>query len=89
MGKKIWINGPGHMTKMAAMVKTSKIFSYRTNSPLIMKLGMGHYVIKLYKVYIDDDPELTMTYFTTMTNLAKLSRLCYQVSVYKTTGPMI
>ena len=37
-----------------------------------MKLGIEHYVLKLYKVYINDDPELTLTYFTTMFNLAKL-----------------
>ena len=34
---------------------------------MILKLGMEHYVLKLYKVYINDDPELTMT----MSNLAK------------------
>ena len=39
---------------------------------MIMKLGMGHYVLKLYKVYINDDPELTLTHFPTMSNLAKL-----------------
>ena len=40
---------------------------------MIMKLnGMEHYVLKLYKVYMNGDPELTMTYFTTMSNLAKL-----------------
>ena len=39
---------------------------------MIMKLGMGQYVFKLYKLYINDDPELTLTYFTTMSNLAKL-----------------
>ena len=33
---------------------------------MIMKLGIEHYVLKLYKVYINDDPDLTMTYFTTM-----------------------
>ena len=38
---------------------------------MIMKLDMGHYVLKLYKVYINDDPELTLTYFTTTSNLAK------------------
>ena len=38
---------------------------------MIMKLGMEHYVLKLYKVYINDDPELTLTYFTIMSNLAK------------------
>ena len=38
---------------------------------MIMKLGMEHYVLKLYKIYINDDPELAFTYFTTMLNLAK------------------
>ena len=75
-GKKVYINGTGHMAKMAAMLiygkNLKKIFSYRTNSPMIMKLCMGQYVLKLYKVYINDDPELTMTYFKTMSNFAKL-----------------
>ena len=75
-GKKVNINGLGHMTKMAATPiygkNLNKNFSYRTNSPMIMKLGMEHYVLKLYKVYINDNPELTLTYFTTMSNLAKL-----------------
>ena len=39
---------------------------------MIMKLGMEHYVIKLYKVYINDDPDLTLTYFKIILNLAKL-----------------
>ena len=29
-------------------------------------------VLQLYNVYINDDPEFTLTYFTTMSNLAKL-----------------
>ena len=29
-------------------------------------------MLKLYKVDINDDPVLTMTYFTTMSNLAEL-----------------
>ena len=37
-----------------------------------MKLGMGHCVLKVYKVYKNDDPELTLTHFKTMSNLAKL-----------------
>ena len=37
-----------------------------------MKLGMELYVLKLYKVYITDDPELTLTHFKTMSNFAKL-----------------
>ena len=39
---------------------------------MILKLGMEHYVLKLYKVYINDDPELTLTYFMTMSKLAKI-----------------
>ena len=39
---------------------------------MIMKLGMEQYILKLYKVYINDDPELTLTHFKTISNLAKL-----------------
>ena len=63
------------MTKMAAMPiyvrNLQKSFSYRTNSPIIMKLGMNHYELKCYTAYINDDPDLTLTYFTTMSKLAK------------------
>ena len=66
------------MTKMAVMpiyivktLKQSQIYFYRTLGPMILKLGMEHYALKLYKVYIND-PELTLTYFTTISNLAKL-----------------
>ena len=37
-----------------------------------MKLGMEQYLLKLYKVYINDDTEVTLTHFKTMSNLAKL-----------------
>ena len=44
-GTKVYINGPGHMTKMAAMPiygknHISKIFFSRTGRPIFMKLGM-------------------------------------------------
>ena len=43
-GTKVYINGPGHMTKMAAMPlygkNPSKIFFYRTGGPIFTKLGM-------------------------------------------------
>ena len=62
----VWsINGPGHMTKMAATPIYGKNLQ-KSNCPMIMKLGM------LYKVYINDDPELTLTYLTTMSISAKL-----------------
>ena len=54
------------------MVKTFKNPPTRTHSPMIMKLGMEHYLLKLLKVDINDDPEFNLTYFTTMSNLAKL-----------------
>ena len=38
---------------------------------MIMKFCMEQYVLKLYKVYVNDDPELTLTHFKTKSNLAK------------------
>ena len=35
---------------------------------MILKLDMLHRGLKLYKVYINDDPGLTLTYFTAMLN---------------------
>ena len=59
---------------------------------MIVKLGIEQYVLKLYEVYVNDDPELTLTYFTIMSNLAKLctcSRPRYQVCVYRTICPLV
>ena len=36
---------------------------------MILKLGMQHRGIKLYKVYINSDTGLTLTYFTARSNL--------------------
>ena len=68
-GKKVYINGQGHMIKMAAMAinrkkKTLKIFFSRTRRPLILKLSMKHQGKELYKVYINHDPGMTLTYVT-------------------------
>ena len=35
---------------------------------MILKLGMYHWGLKLYKVYINDDPGLTLTYFMARSN---------------------
>ena len=35
---------------------------------MILKLGMRHWVLKLYKFYVNDDPGLTLTYFTARLN---------------------
>ena len=57
---------------------------------MIMILGMEYYGPKLYTVHINDDPGLTLTYFTTLSNLAKLAFVPrYQVSVYMTIGPLL
>ena len=61
----VYINGQGHMTKMAAMAinskKKLKIFS-RTVRRMILKLGMKHQGEELYKIYINHDLGITMTF---------------------------
>ena len=57
-GNEVYTNGPGQMTKMAATSIYCKkpLKSFPTiNSPMTMKLGLEHYVFKLYKVYINND----------------------------------
>ena len=39
---------------------------------MILKLGMYHRGLKLYKVYINGDPGLTLTYFTARSNFGIL-----------------
>ena len=72
--KKVYINGPGHMTRMAATpIYGQSLQKFPTElSPMIMKLDMQYYELKLYTVYINDDPELTLTYFTAISNWTKL-----------------
>ena len=40
---------------------------------MIWKLGIQHLGPKTYKVYINDDPRLTLTYFTTRSNSGKIA----------------
>ena len=65
---KVYINGPGHMTKMAAMPiygkNHKKIFFSGTGGPITIKLGMLHWGLWLIIVYINHDLGLTLTYFT-------------------------
>ena len=56
-GPIVYINGPGHMTKMATMhgeILQKKNFS-GTGSPINLKLGMQHQRVKHYRIYINDD----------------------------------
>ena len=65
---KVCINDQGHMTKMAAMAintkKPLKIFFSRIKRPMILKLGMKHQAMELYKVCINHDPVMTLTFVT-------------------------
>ena len=59
---KVCINGQGHMTKMATMAinskKPLKIFFSSTRRPMIK-----HQAMELFKVYINHDPGMTLTFF--------------------------
>ena len=65
----MYINNPGHMTKMAAISiydkNPSKIFSV-TVGPISTKLCMYHCGLEYYNVYMNFDPLMTLTYFTAM-----------------------
>ena len=66
-GMKVCSNGPGNLTKMAAMpymVKTLQIFFSGTKRPMTLKPGMQHLVLKYYQVCSNDDHGFTLTYFT-------------------------
>ena len=73
MGTKVCLNGPGHMTKMAAMPiygkNPLKIFFSRTRRLMTMGLGMSHRGCETYQVCSNDDPRLTLTYLTSRSNL--------------------
>ena len=59
---KVCINSHGHMTKMATMAINNKIF-FRIRRPMILKLGMKHQGMEVYKIYINHDPGMTLTIF--------------------------
>ena len=44
---------------------------------MILKLAMDHWVHKAYKVYINDDPGLTMTFIKARSNLVKIAYCAY------------
>ena len=72
-GTKVCSNGLGHMTKMAAIFIYGKnlkeIFFSGTKRPMTLNLGMHHRVLEYYQVCSKDDPGLTLTFFTTRSNL--------------------
>ena len=72
-GTKVCSNGPGHVTKMAAMPiygkNPLKIFFSRTRRPMTLGLGMKHRGCGAYQVCSNNDPGLTLTYLTSRSNL--------------------
>ena len=69
-GIKIYRKCEGHMTKMdASFYGISFKIVLRTGNPMILKPGIHYWGIEIYKKYRNDDPEMTLTYFTAMSNL--------------------
>ena len=75
-----WVGGTifcsrylGHMTKMAATPiygqNPSKIFFSRTGRPIFTKLGIKHWGLQPIIVCSNDDPGMTLSYFTARSNL--------------------
>ena len=71
--KKVCSNGPDQMTKVAAMPIYNKnikqSFSPEPKRPMTLTLSMQHRVLEYYQIYSNDDPRLTLTYFTARSNL--------------------
>ena len=72
-GTKVCSNDPGHMTKMAAMPIYGKNLK-KSSSPepkrtMTLKLSMHHWVLEYYQICSNDDPGLTLTYFTARSNM--------------------
>ena len=72
-GTKVCSNGPGHITKVTAMPiygkNLEKIFFSRTVRPMTLKPGKQHWVLERYWVCSNDDPGVTLIYFTARSNL--------------------
>ena len=51
------------------MVKTLKNLLLGTKRPMTLKLSMHHRVLEYYQICSNDDPGLTLTYFTAMSNM--------------------
>ena len=71
------------MTKMAATPiygkNASKIFFSGTGRPISMKLGMKHWGLLPIIVCSNDDPGVTLTYFTARSNLVTYTFLWEKV----------
>ena len=55
---------------------------------MILKLGMQHWGLKPYEVFINDDPGLTLTYFTARSNLVTKPFLYEKVKTVDFSDPI-
>ena len=53
---------------------------------MILKLGMQHRGLKFYEVNINDDPGLTLTYFTARSNLVTKAFILEKVKTLDFSG---
>ena len=64
-GTQIFSNGPGFMSKMAAIYgKTWITFFSGTKQLMTMKAGIQYRVLEGYQICSNADPGLTLTYST-------------------------
>ena len=67
-GIKVFINNPGHMIKKAAMpiygINPLNSFFSGTTRPISTKLGMKHWGLEYYNVFMNYDLWRTLIYFT-------------------------
>ena len=61
---KVYINGPDHMTKMAAMAINRKNIFLQNNKVYDFETWHEAQGKELYIDYINHDPGMTLTYFT-------------------------
>ena len=57
------------MATMPICGNKKQIFFSRTKRPMTLKVGMQHRVLEYFQICSNDDPELTLTYFTARSNL--------------------
>ena len=66
----MYINNPGHMTKMAAM----PIYGENPSKNLLLQnqwTDFNKTCLKYYNVYINHDPVMTLTFFNGMVNIGR------------------
>ena len=64
----IYTNELGHITNINTMPIYGKNLK-KSSSPMILKLGMLHCLCEYYQGCLNYDPRLTLTYFTSTSNL--------------------